>query len=158
VPGAIYLHVPVPYPPPSVQAATVLQSGLLQLADQRFDEVWERAAPRLREIGVPVLAFSKPRPIVVLRVGDAEEDRWHQRNVWVLPRYSLDEYSVPRHGPNIFDLPAAPRFGLDKDGFVDFFQVTSLPVAYLRDRQQRCDLAPTALDGLLTAFRRCLLG
>src|SRR5438034_97806 len=132
VTGAVFLHVPVAYQPTRLVAASVVSSGLLQV-EPDFQRAW-RSAPRLREVGVSILAPAKPGPIVVLAGGAAEEGSWHRDNVWVAPRYSQKEYQRARQGRNVFDLPAAPGWGLDEAGFLDFFQVTSVPLSYLNAR------------------------
>jgi hypothetical protein len=156
VAGAIFVQIPVPYVPDVAVAAGAVAGGLLQV-EPNFERAWRDASPRLRDVGVPVLAPAKPRPVVVVAVGAAEADTWHRGKAWVAPRYSHKEYRERRRGRNVFDLPAAPDFGLDADGFLDFFQMASLPVGYLRPHLHRCDLGPAAFDALLTAFRACLV-
>jgi hypothetical protein len=139
-----------------VVAASVVTGGLLQI-EPDFDRAWQTVPPRLRDVGVPTLAPAKPRPVVVLAVGAGEEDTGHREDVWVAPRYPHKEHAFVRQGRNVFELPAAPRYGLSDDGFLDFFQVTSVPLTYLKLQHHRCDLTPEAFDALLTAFRTCLL-
>ena len=154
--GAVFLHVPIPYAPRRLVAAAVVSGNLLQI-EPDFERAWQSASPRIRDVGVPTLTPTKPRPVVVLAVGAAEEDTWHRENVWVLPRYSHKEHQSPRQGRNVFDLPPASRYGLDEDGFLDFFQVVTVPIAYLARQEHRCDLSPAAFDALLSAFRACIL-
>jgi hypothetical protein len=154
VPGALFLHVPVAYSPDQPVAASAVAGALLQVQPD-FERVWQVASPRLREVGVFTVLPTKPRPVVVLAVGAAEEDAWHRDKAWVAPRYSRKEHGVPRRGRNIVDLPAAPHFGLDEDGFLDLFQVTSLPVSYLAPRRHACNLTPDAFNGVLAALRAC---
>lgn len=154
--GAVFLHVPVAYQPRRPIAASVVSGGLLQV-EQDFERAWQSAPPSIREVGVPTLTPTKPRPVVVVAVGAVEEDTWHRENVWVAPRYTHKEYRSARQGRNVFDLRAAPRFGLDEDGFLDFFQMTSIPLVYLKSQHHRCDLSPAAFDALLSAFRACIL-
>ena len=75
----------------------------------------------------------------------------------MLPRYTHKEDSARRQGRNIFESPAAPPYGLDQDGFLDFFQVTSLPISYLRPRDHRCNFSAATFDALIAAFREFLL-
>jgi hypothetical protein len=156
VAGAVFLHVPVPYAPEVPLATSTVSAGLLQI-ERDFERAWQTASPRIREVGVLTLAPTKPRPVVVVAVGATEEDTWHREKVWVAPWYTHKDYQVRRHGRNIFNLPAAPEFGLDDDGFLDFFQLVSLPVGYLWPHFHRCDLSPAAFDALVTAFQACLI-
>ena len=156
VAGAVFLHVPIAYQPRRLVAASVVAGGLVQI-EPDIDRAWRDAPPRFRDVGIPTLTPAKPRPAVVLAVGAAEEDSWHRENVWIAPCYSNKEYQSVRKGRNVFELPAAPRYGLGADGFLDFFQVTTVPLTYLETRNHGCDLTPAAFDALLTAFRACLL-
>ena len=153
--GAVFLHVPIGYWPPRLIATSVVSGGLLQI-ESDFERAWLSAPPRLRDAGVPTLTPTKPRPVVILAVGAAEEDTWHRGNVWGAPRYTYKEHQIPRRGRNVLDLPAAPELGLDEEGFLDFFQVQSIPLAYLQPRFHRCDLSPAAFNALLAAFRACI--
>ena len=134
----------------------MVSGDLLQL-EPSFERAWQQAPPLLRNVGVPILAPTKPRPVVVLAVGADEEDTWHRNKAWVAPRYTHKEHRERRQGRNIVDLPAAPRYGLDDDGFLDLFQVVSVPVTYLTPQRHVCDLSPAAFAALLAMFRACLL-
>jgi hypothetical protein len=152
----VFLHVPILYAPDVPVAAGAVAGGLLQM-EPDFERAWHAASPRLREVGVLTLTPTKPRPVVVVAVGAAEADRWHREKAWVAPRYTHKEYRVRRQGRNILNLPAAAEFGLDEEGFLDVFQMASVPVAYLKPHLHRCDLSQAAFDAVLTAFRACLV-
>ena len=147
-PGAIFLNVPIVFPPPRLAAVAVGPEGALRTQD--FEDAWRTAPEERRGQGVPVLVRAKPRPVLVLRVGVALTDTAHQRSVWVVPLYS--ETDPPRGGPNIFPLPAWPAAGLPFAGFADLYQATMLPLQQLRADRYGCELADRAMTLLLGAL------
>ncbi|MBI4491884.1 MAG: hypothetical protein HY690_03720 [Chloroflexi bacterium] len=153
VAGAIYLHVPVIWHTPRVLAAAVVGGGLLQ-ANPDFNRAYVEAPDRLKQEGIPAVARGKPRPVLVLRVGSLEQDETHASDVWVAPRYSMHER--PRSGRNLFPLPRSARHGLDEDGYLDFFELASMPAALVASGHRSCDVTAQTFSAIVAALRTFL--
>jgi hypothetical protein len=151
VAGAVYLHVPVAWYTPNINALTMLATGLVQLSGD-FNQAYLQAPERLRVSGIPVALRGKPRPVVVLRVCRLEQDTTHVEDVWVVPRYT--QHERPRSGRNLFPLPRDAAYGMDEPGYLDFLQLASMPGRLLQQYGRRiCDLTPASFDALVTALQ-----
>lgn len=154
--GAVYLHVPIVFYPPTLTAVAVLASGLFQ-GEPDFARAWQDAPEVLRERGLPVLLLAKPRPVIVLKVGTLDRRTGEVRSVWVAPRYRYKERGAPNHS-SILDLPVNAAYGLDEPGYLDFLHVALIPASpsYLNPRHHTCDLSPQAFDAVLLKLQAWL--
>ncbi|MBI4493221.1 MAG: hypothetical protein HY690_10570 [Chloroflexi bacterium] len=155
-PGALFLHVPIVFQYEAGLPVLSATRGNLLQAHPDFDAAWRTAATEDRDRGVFVAVRAKPRPIVVLAVGEVEEDEWHRDNIWVVPLYSEKERR--RSGRNLFWLPSWEERGLSLGGYLDFFHAAAIPIKRLRNRTHTCDLRPAVRDAVFAAFSACVQG
>ena len=150
--GAVFVDVPILYPPRE-GLATVWLNADRTLGRQDFETAYRTSDDAARQRGLLVLARAKPRPVILL----APVERAAPTAVaWVLPVYSVTE--AEQEGPNVFRLPAAPRFGLGHEHYADIYRTTGVPLPYLRPDRYRCDLTRAARLELLQHLWRCLGG
>ena len=146
IPGSIFLHVPIVF-----SAGQRLPSLLLfpdgTYRHQDFADAWRNAPQARRDEGLPVLVRAKARPVLVLRVGAALEDRVYRQHTWVAPLFGVQD--PPRRGPNVFPLPAWPQVGLPFEGVADLYAATMVPLQFIQASTFACDLSPAALALLL---------
>src|SRR5262245_8037443 len=119
LPTAIFREIPVPFFSTGQKLVMVAAGDRGGVYFDDFIGSWHRRFPDEREAGIPLLLRAKLRPVLLLRVGGAMQDRTHADNFWVAPLFSRRE--LDRTGPNIFPLPAHRSVGLDVEGFLDFY-------------------------------------
>jgi hypothetical protein len=153
--GAIFRDIPVLFQSRRSLPEFTADTRGRAVFGENFTQAWPRVPQRLAEAGLPVAALAKGRPVIVLRIGELEEDDVHARDLWVAPLYSSKDR--PRQGPNLFPLPPWPAVGLPLDGFVDFYQVGLVPVRFFHHSNYACRLQPVVFTALLAAFSQCVL-
>jgi len=170
--GSVFIGVPIIFLPGATPRALLLRQestpeNPIFTGRVHFRDAWLRATDAQRRPGFPILARAKLRPVVVLRRGNDQDDPLHAGDVWVLPRYTehdapdsrpLRPDRAPPDLPNRFPLPACPRFSLDEDGHLDYFQATLISRPILGTGRHVCDLVPDVAVALLAKFATCITG